>query len=176
MTQQIMVAVKDGIAREPSGVQHRVVRGRTLADARHPLVIAYPHEWQPIEIHLPYGEPDEAVDVDHVFDIDKLRNHNEHLTAAHKQAEAEAAGYLSQLEAVAEVLAEHGYEAPAEPAPGWLARLVEQALAEPRAAAPVDDSVPDPKPALAPAVEKPAAPPPARPRKKAAPAAVKRAD
>lgn len=93
----IVIATRSGLARHPDGGQFRLVRGKTLADARHPLVTAYPELFAPHTVDLPVDEP-----------------------------EADQGGYRAQLAAIAEGLHERSL-VPADvdtEAEGWLATLV----------------------------------------------------
>lgn len=55
---KIVVSKRDGIVRAPDGTKHRVARGKTLADARHPVVEAYPNDWSPMVVALAVDDPD----------------------------------------------------------------------------------------------------------------------
>lgn len=114
----IVIATRSGLAKDPDGGQFRLVKGRTLADARHPLVRAYPELFAEHTIDLPVDDHEVAVDPD--------RGSLEYFTA-------QADEYREQLAAVVEVLREHG-ALPAEDAmtePGWLAAAVGAALDRP---------------------------------------------
>lgn len=116
---QIMVSKRDGVARAPDGTQYRVHRGKTLADARHPLVEAYPQDWQPMEVHLPV-EGDDSTSVGEA-EIEQLRNDL-------AEVEETAESYRKQLEAVAEELARRKLLPENTTTEGWLAEAVRVAL------------------------------------------------
>lgn len=164
---EIVVSKRDGIATEPNGTKHRVARGKTLADARHPLVVAYPGDWLPMEVALsmpdgvPAGAPSHA---------ELLRRDNDDIARLGDElAEAEGAaeGYRKQLSAVVDVLAKHDLvPADAGARDGWLAEAVEAALAKQREGlAPGELPVDEPLPATV------APPKPPRAAKRAAPRA-----
>lgn len=146
---KIVVANRTGLASAPDGSNYRLARGRTLADARHPLVAAYPDMFSEYSIDLPYEESEEAVagrpDAAGATDAEMA------------EARAAAEEYREQLAAIVEVLRAHD-ALPAEEAmsePGWLARAIEASLT---AAAPASGD--------ASALEAPELPA-ARPRKRA---------
>jgi len=112
----IVIATRSGVVTAPDGKKHRLVRGRTLADARHPVAEQFPELFAPHVIELPYEGDEPAVDGD--------RGSLEYFT---QQADE----YREQLAAVVEVLRAHD-ALPSEEAmnePGWLAAAVEAALA-----------------------------------------------
>jgi hypothetical protein len=116
---EIMVSRRDGIVRAPDGTQHRVHRGKTLADAAHPVVQAYPDDWQPMHVELAVEGSRIGMDAEEREAlIDELRDDLGHLEA---EAVRLAAG-----------LAERGYPSPAEAdrRPGWLVDLALAALDE----------------------------------------------
>lgn len=141
MTTEIVVANRSGLAQAPDGSKHRLVRGRTLADVRHPLAQEHPDLFSPYKIDLPY-EGDDASPAA-VNDASEVA--------------ATAEGYRAQLAAIAEGLHTRGL-VPADvdmTREGWLAELVFAALdAEP---SPADEAAG----ATAPEVS------PDRPRKRA---------
>lgn len=117
---EIMVAKRDGVATAPDGVKYRTHRGKTLADARHPLVQAYPHDWSPMEVALTVDGT--AAEPQHE-DVEGLRN-----DLAEVEEVAEARGLeLNRLAAGVEA---RGVKLPAEDdrAAGWLVDLVLDAL------------------------------------------------
>ena len=162
MTRGIVVSRRDGILRAPDGTKWRVVRGKTLADADHPAVVANPGDWVPMVVTLTTGDRSAPSDVE--------------VPASHTQVEqfendvAELEETLSsrdaELERLAAGLVELGVKLPAEEdrQPGWLVDLVLDEIVTARA---------DPRWSAAPTppVEPPAlatiAPP--KPRKRTAP-------
>ena len=140
MTTEIVVANRSGMAEAPDGSKHRLVRGRTLADARHPLAAAYPDLFSPYTIDLPYegDEPSPAAAND---------GSERELEQRLDDATATAADYRQQLAAIVEVL--HAHDAlPPEDAttePGWLARAVAKLFdSAPPGDAPAAPKVPEP--------------------------------
>lgn len=130
---QIVVASRDGILRAPDGTQYRMVRGRTLADARHPAVQASPNDFMPVEVELTHDEPE----TEQAEDLVEVR--------------AEADGYRAQLAAIHEGLSVRGV-IPADldiSSEGWLANLI-FTLVDRQPAAPAvteDEPAPAPRPA-----------------------------
>lgn len=57
---EIVVASRAGILRAPDGEQFRLVPGKTLADARHPGVLANPDSFMPVEVELSVDDPEES--------------------------------------------------------------------------------------------------------------------
>lgn len=145
----IVVSRRDGIARAPDGTQWRVHRGKTLADTRHPAVVAYPNDWTPVTIELsvpgtssasvPQGSPVAA-------EIDELRNE-----LAEIEELADQRG--TELQRLQDGLAERGALLPDEDSrsPGWLVDFVLDVI----------DAIPSP-PSAAP--KPPRRKPPAVPR------------
>lgn len=115
----VVIATRSGIVTAPDGAKHRLVRGRTLADARHPVAEAFPEMFAPHTIDLPYvdGEPAGGRDAPRTPDGD--RGSLEYFTQL-------ADEYREQLAAVVEILRAHD-ALPSEAEmnePGWLARAV----------------------------------------------------
>lgn len=114
----IVVATRNGLAEGPDGAKYRLARGRTLADARHPLAQAHPELFAPYSIELSVDEPDG----------DAAAERGDVSSWPDKVAEAEAVadGYREQLAAIAEGLHARGL-VPADldtTVEGWLAELV----------------------------------------------------
>lgn len=109
---EIMVSRRDGIVRAPDGTQHRVHRGKTLADAAHPVVQAYPNDWQPMHVELA---------------VDGARSHDRQVQDDDDLAElAEAAeSYRAELVRLTDGLMARGVKVPDEGdrGPGWLVDL-----------------------------------------------------
>ena len=149
----IVVATRNGLAEGPDGTKYRLARGRTLADARHPLAQAHPDLFAPYTIELSVDEPGG----------DAAAERGDVPSWPDKVAEVEqvAEGYRAQLAAIAEGLHARGL-VPAEldtTAEGWLAALVFAVIdgpaAEqtdpPAAAAPAEpDELPKPRKRAAP--------------------------
>jgi hypothetical protein len=160
MTQQIVVSRRDGILRAPDGTRHRVARGKTLAHADHPAVLANPRDWVPMVIDLAIdGRPDGAPGAG--IDTPLGVQHEEIVRLENDVAELEEtlASRDAELTRLVEGLAELGVALPTEDdrEPGW---LVDRVLA---ALGPVDlrDESAEPEPAAQ------IAPP--KPRKRTAP-------
>lgn len=114
---EIVVAKRSGVITAPDGTKHRVVRGRTLADARHPVAAAYPDAFMPYAIDLPYeGDGESAAERGDVPSWpDKVA-----------EVEATAEGYREQLAAIVEAIATRGLM-PADvdmSHEGWLVEVV----------------------------------------------------
>lgn len=120
---KIVVSRRDGVAREPSGTLHRIHRGKTLADADHPLVLANPNDWSPMVVELSLPTTGRATLAD-----DGTPASPEQITQFENDV-AELEETLGQRDAemrrLADGLAEHGIELPAEDdrEPGWLVDL-----------------------------------------------------
>ncbi len=118
---QIVVSKRDGIVRAPDGTRHRVHRGKTLADATHPVVVAYPNDWTPmhVELAVPGGESpgtqhEQVAQLEN--DVAELEETNGMLVAS--------------LTAVSELLDQHGELPPIdERGDGWLVEAVRTTLA-----------------------------------------------
>lgn len=136
---EIFVSKRDGVARAPDGTQYRVHRGKTLADGRHPVVVAYPGDWMPMEVHLSVpGESEPAAptpDAEVFATLEELRNE---LAGVEELAEARG----TELQRLADGLAGAGVELPAEDAreAGWLVDITLDAVTALQAptAGPVD--------------------------------------
>lgn len=148
----IVVATRSGLVQGPDGSKYRLARGRTHADARHPLVQACPDLFAPYEIELSVADGEPAAERGDVATwADKVR-----------EVEATAEGYREQLAAIAEGLYSRGL-VPAEldtEREGWLAELLFAVIDGPSSAA---DAEPSPD---APDVPAPASLP--KPRKRVA--------
>lgn len=120
---EIVVSMRDGVVSGPDGVQHRVHRGRTLADAAHPIVQAYPHDWQPmvVELSVEGGGTSHAGSLQQDNDLDELRND---LAEAEETAEVRGA----ELQRLADGLVERGYSVQGEHRPGWVVDLAFEAI------------------------------------------------
>lgn len=117
---EIVVAVRNGLAQAPDGSNHRLVRGRTLADARHPLAQNHPELFGPYSIDLPYDGPDAESGSLAAGEV------SGELVGELADARSAAESYRTQLAAIAEGLHERGL-VPADldtEREGWLAALV----------------------------------------------------
>jgi hypothetical protein len=122
MTTELVIARRDGILREPNGTQHRIFRGKTLADARHPGVVASPDTWMSVTIDLPVEDTDAG---EAGTGADELR-------ARLGDAEAAVESYKVQLTRVVMLLEERGM-LPADTdreQEGWLVNAVAAAFDE----------------------------------------------
>lgn len=140
---EIVVATRDGILRAPDGTQTRMVRGRTLADARHPAVRANPDDFGPVHIELNHEEADPGhLEDDFAVELSEARGE------ARRAAEV-AEEYRRQLTTIADVIMAAGLVAPGAETdrPGWVAEsvrhVVELLTGAPEAA--VEDDVPPPR-------------------------------
>jgi hypothetical protein len=151
---EIVVAYRDGILTAPNGEKFRLVRGKTLADARHPGVRMRPESWGPVVVELSVDEP-EAEGSEPDARIDEL-------IAELAEANSERDRFGGYLSAIAEALAERGL-VPAEGTDqqGWLVAAVVAGLDR----GTTGDVVPEEGGSVRP-------PRGARPRKQAKPAAV----
>jgi hypothetical protein len=154
---EIMVSKRDGIAKGPDGTKYRVARGKTLADAAHPVVVAYPNDWQPMRVELSVESP--GVTVGDVEALEELRNE----LAEMEETAQVLSGELTRL---LDGLMARGYKVPAEDdrEAGWLVEFALGALDQARTAAttaadvaPESPRRAEPVPALAPAPRPPRA-------------------
>jgi hypothetical protein len=67
MTTEIVVATRSGLVSGPDGTKFRLVRGKTLADARHPIAEQFPELFAAHTIDLPIERG--------VVDADNLPTH-----------------------------------------------------------------------------------------------------
>lgn len=114
---EIVVSRRDGIATGPDGVKYRVHRGKTLADATHPVVVANPGDWTPMRVELTAEAAAGPVNTAGT-EVDDLRN---------ELAEIEEAAerYGAELKRLAIALQTRGATLPAEDdqTPGWVVDL-----------------------------------------------------
>jgi hypothetical protein len=156
---EIMVSKRSGIAVGPDGVKHRVHRGKTLADARHPLVQSQPNDWSPMQIELNVEGDDAHAAVDEAA-LEELRS-----DLAEVEELAEARG--SELQRLADGLAARGLTLPAEDdrAPGWLVDVALEAVDLAQHDVVLTRANPEPAPVAA--VPAPRAPRAAKPKPRA---------
>jgi len=119
----IVVSKRDGIAKAPDGTKYRVARGKTLADARHPVVEAYPNDWVPMVVDLSVEDGERAHSAVDEAALEELRSD---LAEAEELAEHRGAELLRLAQGIEGL----GYELPADADryPGWLTDLVLGAL------------------------------------------------
>jgi len=155
---QIVVSKRDGIVRAPDGTKHRVARGKTLADARHPVVEAYPNDWVPMVVELSVDDDGSAATLPGM-DATEREELIDELRSDVAEAEEVAEHRGAELVRLAEALEGFGYTLPAEDdrRPGWLVDFVLEALPvkAPPAELPVDE--PAPHSAVAERAERPEA-------------------
>lgn len=163
MTTGIVVSRRDGILRAPDGTKWRVARGKTLADADHPAVLANPRDWVPMVVTLTLGDRPRAGDFDTPLGVQHERVVQ--LENDVTELEETLAGRDDELTRLAGGLGALGVRLPAEEGrrPGWLVDLVLDTLANVGAPPETAPAAPEPAPAAPPAV----APP--RPRKRTSP-------
>lgn len=120
----IVVSRRDGILTAPDGSKHRVARGKTLADADHPAVLANPRDWTPMVVTFTVGDRPEGVEVpaSHT-QVEQFENDLAELEETLAQRDAELSRLARGLEAA-------GLTLPAEDerAPGWLVDLALEAV------------------------------------------------
>jgi hypothetical protein len=122
----VVIATRNGIVTAPDGTKHRLVRGKTLADARHPIAEAFPEMFAAHTIDLPYAGTDEQQ-----HDGEPAGGRDAPRTPDGERGSLEyfaglADEYREQLAAVVETLRAHD-ALPSEAEmnePGWLARAV----------------------------------------------------
>lgn len=119
----LFVSKRDGVVTAPDGTKHRVFRGKTLAEAGHPIVEAYPGDWHPMEVHLSAPGGTHAEQLQGGNDLDELRNE---LAEVEELAERRGA----ELQRLAEILAARGYVPTEDEAAvqGWVVDLAVRAL------------------------------------------------
>jgi hypothetical protein len=173
---QIVVSRRDGILRAPDGTRHRVARGKTLAEADHPAVLANPGDWSPMVVTLTHDErPAPVATVGGI--VAGGGSHAEE--CQHENDVAELEETLAQRDAeltrLAEGLHTLGVRLPAEDdrRPGWLVDLALDALANAVASPPAPTGFDQAQPAganpVAPLREGGVIAPPKPPRKRVAP-------
>ncbi|MET0419006.1 MAG: hypothetical protein ABW022_23585 [Actinoplanes sp.] len=128
---KIVVSRRDGILRAPDGTKYRIARGRTLAEADHPAVVANPGDWVPMVVTLtvadrPEAEQRPAAEGSHAELIAQLEDAQGEAQAAEDEAEH----LRSEMNRLAEGLAAAGITLPAEDdrEPGWLVDLALEAV------------------------------------------------
>lgn len=163
---QIVVSRRDGILRAPDGTKWRVARGKTLADAEHPAVLANPGDWTPMVVTLTVDDrPEDERATDGPLPeggAARLAQLENDVT----ELEETLAGRDEVFASLVEGLAARDFELPAEDdrEPGWLVDLVLR-LVDERASTRSSPPRATPVPAVA---------PPSRPRKRTAPPLVTR--
>lgn len=119
----VVIATRSGIVTAPDGTKHRLVRGKTLADARHPAAVAFPEMFAQHTIDLPYAGPDdaEAADPGHLEDS---------VAEELAEIEAERDGYRQQLATIVDAVTVRGLM-PADvdmSVEGWLVGVLSELL------------------------------------------------
>jgi len=123
---EIYVAKNSGVLRAPSGEQHRLVAGQTLADGRHEAVTGSPDSWVPmvVELSVDGGQGPQDTEADPALFFERMT-----------VAEAERDELLNVLNGIATILDERGLlEGVDREMPGWLPQAVKRianTLAEP---------------------------------------------
>jgi hypothetical protein len=123
----IVISRRDGVVKAPDGTQFRVHRGKTLAHAAHPVVMAYPNDWMPVTIDLAVNGPgDEDVRQDYKEDVTVLMAKLDELRNELAEVEDLAESRGAELARLADTLAARGVDLPDEDdrEPGWLVDLV----------------------------------------------------
>lgn len=116
----IFVAKNSGVLRAPSGEQHRLVAGKTLADGRHEAVTGSPESWLPMVVDLAVDAPGEVP-----AEADGLHEQIEEL-------EAERDRLVQTLSTIADGLDVRGLASDVNrDEQGWLVTAVFAALDEP---------------------------------------------
>lgn len=132
----LMVARRDGtLLNKETGERYRLVRGKTLADADHPAVVANPDAFMPMTVDL-RSDSEEAADADTRV-LDDVR-------ASLEQAQGDAERYREQLAVIADGLAARGLvdELTDTSYEGWLSAVVFGAIDQGTAAQPPAREVP----------------------------------
>jgi hypothetical protein len=140
----IVCASRDGVLRAPNGEQFRMVRGRTLADARHPAVVANPDAFMPVQVELSIEDADPG-HLEDYFAVEQAE-----LEEKLQQAEAEATAYRAQLVTIADIVMAAGRVSPGTDTdqPGWLAETIRTMAAHTHptlATSDAEDDVPPPR-------------------------------
>lgn len=130
---QIVVSRRDGILRAPDGTRHRVARGRTLAEADHPAVLANPGDWSPMVVTLTTpGRPERsAAALPGGAEVPASHAQVEQFENDLAELEETLASRDAELGRLVDGLAALGVRLPAEDGrtPGWLVDLVLDTLA-----------------------------------------------
>lgn len=123
---EILIAKRDTVLVTPgTGEKFRLIRGRTLADARHPAAAAYPENFMPVQIELNCNDPDHSGDEDPAEVVEEYR-------ARLHEALALADSYRAQLTRIVDELMSRGLM-PADidtDREGWLVEVVAGVLDE----------------------------------------------
>lgn len=140
---EIVVASRDVTLWDPNtGEGFRIVRGRTLADARHACVTSFPDNWSPMTVDL--SVEDDTVSRETAAEADAAASQ---LAGELFDARTEADAYREQLAAIADEVIRRGlpeYFGIDTEHPGWLVEVVTRALSESDQGAPADEPVPAP--------------------------------
>jgi hypothetical protein len=122
MTHEIVVSRRDGILTAPDGTKYRIARGKTLADADHPAVIANPRDWVPMVISLSVGDRPDDGEPPHGSSSERLAKAESDVVELEETLDR----LTDELSRLAQGLEGAGVELPAEEewSPGWLVDLV----------------------------------------------------
>lgn len=127
---EIVIATRDATLRDPiTGEGWRIVRGRTLADARHPCVTEYPNNWDKVTVDLGVESDDVSRETAAEADAEATQ-----LAGELHDARTEADSYRDTLAAIADELKARGLVERFGVQPdheGWLVELVRLALDNP---------------------------------------------
>jgi hypothetical protein len=160
---QIVVSRRDGILTAPDGTKYRVARGKTLAEADHPAVLANPGDWIPMVVTLTLADRPAAAEVPGSHEqVAQFENDVAELEETLASRDAELSRLAEGLESVGILLpAEEDRE------PGWLVDLALGWIDVNRAsvAAGLRGGFDDPQPATPAQSPVPAGTPVAPPRK-----------
>lgn len=139
----IVIAKRSGMLRAPNGERFRLAKGVTLADARHPAVVAFPEDWRPVDVALSVNDAaDSDVPAAEITE-DELAELRTELAEAHETVDHLGAQFRRLIEG----LVARDVELPEDEAreQGWLVGLVLDTLdataAKPVADEPVEQSV-----------------------------------
>lgn len=135
---EIVVAKRDGVLTAPDGTKYRTHRGKTLADARHPAVQAWPKDWVPMVVELAVDDESSSVAAAPSDDSSVSKRLEEVLDELAESEElADSRGL--ELQRLADGLRELGAAAPpeGERTTGWVVNLALEMLAERPVAPPV---------------------------------------
>jgi hypothetical protein len=62
----LVIATRSGTVTAPDKTMFAIVRGKTVADARHPAVLIDPRNWMPFEVELKVDDPATATEGDDI--------------------------------------------------------------------------------------------------------------
>ena len=124
---EIVIASRDVTLWDPDTREgFRLVRGRTLADARHACVRAYPDNWSPITVDL--SVEDDTVSRETAQQADEAASQ---MAGELYDARTEADGYRATLASIVELLNDRNLIAPTgidADHEGWLVEVLREVL------------------------------------------------